>query len=52
VAKPRLWPLAPSLHRYRSIPLRPLTGAIPPRPSVLGSEAVTEGAVATNGEIL
>jgi hypothetical protein len=48
----RLWPLAPSLHRYRSIPLRPLTGAISPRPSVLGSEAGYCRAVATNGEFL
>jgi hypothetical protein len=40
------------LPSYRSIPLRPLTGAMPPWPLVLGSDAVTVGPFATNGEFL
>jgi hypothetical protein len=38
------------LPSYRSIPLRPLTGAMPPWPLVLGSDAVTVGPLATKGE--
>jgi hypothetical protein len=37
---------------YRSIPLRPRTGAMPPSPVVLGSDAVTVGPAATNGDFL
>jgi hypothetical protein len=40
------------LPSYRSIPLRPLTGAMPPWPLVLGSDAVTVRPFATNGEFL
>src|SRR3984893_9347707 len=40
------------LPSYRSIPLRPLTGAMPSWPLVLGSDAVIVGPLATNGEFL
>ena len=40
------------LPSYRSISLRPLTGAMPSWPLVLGSDAVTVGPLATNGEFL